>query len=505
MRRTRFSVAEVATAVVLIVAIALMLFVSHLTSQTLDASRRWDSALEQIAVDVSQSHVWLEESLSGDGSVDVPAQVFNKLAEAEALTAALLHGGPSDSGDTEPIHGADLRQSIRVLQEHLGALVAGANARVSSPLDQTPGSRPDQSFDTLFRLSLRDIDSASAIFRTQDRADRRSLDRLNLVILGLLVILFGALVLIVRRHVHTLRRLGRTHHAILDSAAEGIYGVDREGRIVFVNHAVERITGWRPGDLIGTMVDHELHRPPSDAAAHAPFGSPVLATLADGEPRTVTGEIAWRRDGTSFSIDYTVAPILDPAESAAATVVFTDVTERLAAEEQLRFLANHDPLTGLWNRRRFEEELEKRGDTTQRPGDEAALLLIDIDHFKYVNDSHGHRVGDVLIRDIAMKLQQRCRRNGDVVARLGGDELALLLSRADRAGAEQFASEVLAEIRGHAGETDGRVVRVTASIGIALLDGSPWTVDDAMTAADRGALRSQRCRAKPLRGAHPGR
>jgi diguanylate cyclase (GGDEF)-like protein len=101
-----------------------------------------------------------------------------------------------------------------------------------------------------------------------------------------------------------------------------------------------------------------------------------------------------------------------------------------------------------------------------------------------VNDSHGHRAGDILIKEIARKLQERCRRNGDIVARLGGDELALLLPKADRAAAERFAAEVLAEIRAHAGEAGDRVVRVTASIGIATFGESVWSADDAMTAAD---------------------
>jgi PAS domain S-box-containing protein len=162
-------------------------------------------------------------------------------------------------------------------------------------------------------------------------------------VLGLLVILFAALVLIVRRHVHALRRVGRTHRAILDSAAEGIYGVDREGRIVFVNQAVERITGWQPGDIIGRTAHEHLHRTSPDPPEQPSSQSAVLATLADRTPRTVTGELAWRRNGSSFPVDYTVAPVLDAGESAAATVVFTDAIERLAAEEQLRFLATMIP------------------------------------------------------------------------------------------------------------------------------------------------------------------
>jgi diguanylate cyclase (GGDEF)-like protein/PAS domain S-box-containing protein len=483
-RRRGFPAAEVATAIVLIAAIALVLFTWRLSSQTLERSRRWDSALEKISVHVGLSHVWLEEWLGGDRSVDLSPQVYEPIIEAQSLAGALEIGGPSEQGTIDPVHGTALRETVSALEDRLTSLRLAASARTSSPLDQAPGSPADQAYDALFRDALRQVDAAAALVKTHENDDRRFLSRLYLGVVGLLVVLFAALVLGVRRNVRTLRRVGRTHRVILDSAAEGIYGVDHGGRTVFANTAVERVTGWPANELLGKNAHDRLHRPPGEGGPPLAAPGAIEEAIADGTARTVTGDVAWRRDGSSFPVEFTVTPIAEPGEPVAATVVFADITERLAADEQLRFLANHDPLTGLWNRRRFEEELRKLSTETPRQSDRTAMLLIDIDHFKFVNDSHGHRAGDALISEIAHMLQRRCRRTGDIVARLGGDELALILPGADEKRAVVVAGELLAEIRGHVVGAGDRVIRVSASIGIAPLAGHEWTLDEAMTAAD---------------------
>lgn len=149
--------------------------------------------------------------------------------------------------------------------------------------------------------------------------------------------------------------------------------------------------------------------------------------------------------------------------------VVQNITERKRFEEQLRHLADHDALTGLFNRRRLDEELERKAADSQRYGRPAALLLIDLDDFKSVNDTLGHKAGDELLQRIAARLRKRVRAS-DVLARMGGDEFAVILSEADDQEARAVAEALRRTI--HNQRARGSDLRTTASIGIALHDGS---------------------------------
>ncbi|MCW3040734.1 MAG: hypothetical protein JWM31_2639 [Solirubrobacterales bacterium] len=173
-----------------------------------------------------------------------------------------------------------------------------------------------------------------------------------------------------------------------------------------------------------------------------------------------------------------------PPEEPLGIAVWHDVTERNAVYQRLQHLADHDPLTGLVNRRRFEQEVDRHLALCRRYGPRGAVLLIDIDHFKYVNDTLGHGAGDELIAQIADALRQRLRES-DVIARLGGDEFAVLLPQVDLAGATAVADSLVRGLRGHArGTADGRLRRVTASIGLALPGEEEISADELLTRAD---------------------
>ncbi|NAZ81202.1 EAL domain-containing protein [Kineococcus sp. R8] len=148
-----------------------------------------------------------------------------------------------------------------------------------------------------------------------------------------------------------------------------------------------------------------------------------------------------------------------------------DTTEQRRQELALRHLADHDPLTGTVNRRRFEEELEHLVALGERYGQTAALLVVDLDGFKHVNDTYGHQHGDELLRRVASVLRERVR-DTDLVARLGGDEFGVLCPQADAAGGATLADDLLRSLRESATVRVGqRVVRCTASIGVAAVGG----------------------------------
>ena len=145
-----------------------------------------------------------------------------------------------------------------------------------------------------------------------------------------------------------------------------------------------------------------------------------------------------------MTVDVSVAIVRDGAGEASHLLAqLLDITERKRHEGQLQHLVDHDPLTGMFNRRRFEHELEREQAQAHRSKSGGAVLAIDIDHFKYVNDSLGHSAGDDLIRRVGTIFRDRLRRS-DIVARLGGDEFAVILPATSRSDAIAVGESLLA-------------------------------------------------------------
>ena len=159
-------------------------------------------------------------------------------------------------------------------------------------------------------------------------------------------------------------------------------------------------------------------------------------------------------------------------------------------EERLRQLADHDAVTDLLNRRRFEDELVRQVGRCKRYGETACLMILDVDDFKGVNDAFGHRTGDAALQQVALILNGRLRET-DVVARIGGDEFAALLPGVTAQDARSLAEEVRAAIEALRVGSGGRHASVTASIGLKTLDRSTIDEDSAFVAADRAMYDSK--------------
>ena len=170
-----------------------------------------------------------------------------------------------------------------------------------------------------------------------------------------------------------------------------------------------------------------------------------------------------------------ISEIVEALETTAAALSERDAT--------LLQMANHDSLTGLFNRRRFVDELRKEIVGVMRHGHSSALLFVDLDQFKYINDACGHPAGDRLIRKVADELL-RSVRQGDVVARFGGDEFAILVRRASVVGARSSAQTILSNMRRLAHIEDGQVFHIHCSIGIAMIDGEHLHYDEVINKAD---------------------
>jgi diguanylate cyclase (GGDEF)-like protein/PAS domain S-box-containing protein len=278
-------------------------------------------------------------------------------------------------------------------------------------------------------------------------------------------------------------RLSRQNELILNSAAEGICGLDASGRISFANPAAARMLGWRVADLIGMAMHDVAHGADPSEAGHPDGDCPVHVSLSEGEPRTIDNDAFRRRNGTTFPVECTSTPIVEHGQLLGAVVTFNDITERKRFESQLQYLADHDALTGLFNRHRFEEELTRQLAHSAHYGGGGALLILDLDNFKYVNDAFGHHAGDELIRSIAGLLSGRLR-TADLISRLGGDEFGILLGGVDGSEARSVATSLVDLVRGHTSSVGDQALRITASIGVTLIDRPELTPEQLLVEAD---------------------
>ncbi len=248
-----------------------------------------------------------------------------------------------------------------------------------------------------------------------------------------------------------------------EDAAVGMALLDAEGRYLEVNDALARILGVAAADLAGQPLT-ALTRP-EDVDEERLQLDELLAGRAmrcSYEKRAVHAD----GHGLWVAVHATELGAGDGASRLFLAQIL-DVSDQRRFEEQLQHLADHDPLTGLENRRAFQRAVDAHLANVKRYGDEGALLILDLDHFKAVNDTLGHHAGDTLIVAVADLLRAHVRES-DRIARLGGDEFAVLLPKADEAQARAVADKLVAAVRDARCELGGRASMTTVSVGVAL-------------------------------------
>ncbi|MFQ5794924.1 MAG: EAL domain-containing protein [Candidatus Bipolaricaulia bacterium] len=262
---------------------------------------------------------------------------------------------------------------------------------------------------------------------------------------------------------------------LIDSSLVMIISVDQDRRIVEFNQAAQETFGYSKAELLGQPIDI-LYADPAE-------GSKVHETIR--RTGRFTGEIANKRKNGEIFPSLLAASVLRDASGEFLGVmgVSQDITERKRFEAQLVHLANRDPLTGLFNRRRFQEELERQFAQARRYRTQGALLFLDLDSFKDINDSLGHQAGDELLTSLAALLRERLRET-DILARLGGDEFAILLPHTEADQAQAVAEDLLETVRYHTVVIDEHPIGITTSIGIALFPDHNITVEELLTRAD---------------------
>jgi diguanylate cyclase (GGDEF)-like protein/PAS domain S-box-containing protein len=271
--------------------------------------------------------------------------------------------------------------------------------------------------------------------------------------------------------------------AVLDAATSLIIVAEPDGTLVRWNVACEQLCGYsaaelaRPRGLLDLVPREERF-----------IIEAALEALAAGESPVRT-EFHWRTRGGELRLIEWSNTTLTGADGAVTHVVGTgiDVTEtrewaaeRVAVEQRLRHIADHDGLTGLYNRRRFEQELDRHITHGRRYGMDGALLVIDLDRFKQVNDGHGHRAGDRVLAEVAKVLLERLRES-DILARFGGDEFAVLMPHGGAPEAAELANLMVNSVRREVSTPAGPL---DASVGYALFEDATASSDEVLSRAD---------------------
>jgi diguanylate cyclase (GGDEF)-like protein/PAS domain S-box-containing protein len=311
---------------------------------------------------------------------------------------------------------------------------------------------------------------------------RNSRKQHELLLVGLLAAAALALVLLNHRGEASQRRSEARFRSLVQNTSDIITVTDRDGRILYDSPAVEHVLGFSPQERIGTLVSEYVH------PDRTPWVEEMAATLqASGEP-VVRGELPIRRhDGGYCWLEVTATNMLHDPGVGGIVINQRDVSERVALHRQLSHQAYHDALTGLPNRTLFNERLDGAlagADDERR----MAVLFVDLDRFKMINDNLGHHGGDLLLVEVARRLS-RVMRKEDTLARISGDEFSILLVDADEEQATRVAERLLEELR-LPFAIQGHDVVVGASVGIALSEAGQQP-EDLLRHADLAMYRAK--------------
>jgi diguanylate cyclase (GGDEF)-like protein/PAS domain S-box-containing protein len=284
-------------------------------------------------------------------------------------------------------------------------------------------------------------------------------------------------------HEEALFREKESAQITLQSIGDGVVTTDARGRVEYINPVAEELTGWKLADATGREVE-EIFRGFHEETCE-PLDNPVLSSIRRQRPvKSVRPSLLIRRDGNEIYIESTASPIRDDRGNVTGGVlVFHDVSESRELNRRLSYHASHDALTGLVNRREFESRLERALKGARAREAPYALLYIDLDQFKFINDSCGHGAGDTLLSQLGALLKSKVRWR-DTLARLGGDEFGVILEACTPEEAVRTAEMLRDAIREHRFTWDERTFRLGASVGVVSVGTDNETVVGLLTAAD---------------------
>ena len=268
------------------------------------------------------------------------------------------------------------------------------------------------------------------------------------------------------------------YREIVERTSDSVYRLDLEGRIHYINPSGSSLLGREPEELVGRSFVEFV-----EDASRVQFEEYLRRVGACGKDSVTfdlplvqpSGEVRW--------VELNLGPSCQASKVVGFHAISRDVSRRRELEEELSALANFDSVTGLFNRHRFERELESELVRLGNSQGRSVLFLLDIDQFKDVNDSYGHAAGDTLLRKLGETLQGQLRQS-DFLARLGGDEFAVLVRDTSGGVGTQAAKRLVEAVHAQPFSVGDSLIRVSISLGLALLPGQGDTVAEALLHAD---------------------
>lgn len=274
-----------------------------------------------------------------------------------------------------------------------------------------------------------------------------------------------------------------TLRVTLQSIGDAVITTDPKGRVTWLNPVAERMTGWLTSEAKGKPLPQVFNI--ISEVTRKSVESPVSECLKHGKVLGLANHtILISRDGTEYGIEDSASPIrADNGAIIGAVLVFHDVTEQRRLSNEMSYRATHDQLTGLVNRAEFEARMTQILNRSKADGSAHALMFIDLDQFKLVNDACGHSAGDILLQQVS-KMLSEVVRSRDTLARLGGDEFAVILEQCSTEQAQRVAQSICDRMDEYRFIHDGKRFRIGTSIGLSILDGRWPSIANVIQAAD---------------------
>ncbi|MEN8108082.1 MAG: EAL domain-containing protein [Pseudomonadota bacterium] len=276
-----------------------------------------------------------------------------------------------------------------------------------------------------------------------------------------------------------LRDAESRYRDLVETAHDLVWTLDSDGRFTYLNRASITIYGYSANEMLQRQI-HEFRSP-----GHAPIDEQNINELLEGKQAQAHFEtVHVDVDGKPHFLSFSAKTHTDSTGKVIQiSGTARDITEQKAFQHQLSYHAEHDSLTGLFNRNYFQQELERTVARVARNGSSCALFFIDLDQFKYINDTRGHAAGDRLIVDVATLLSSHVR-DGDLLARFGGDEFTLLLYNIDQRDVMGVAENFRALCDDYKFVDTDKIFNIACSIGVTMIDQSVTSAEDALSHAD---------------------
>lgn len=490
MKKERFY-PLLALVVIFMVSFTLMVSIHTSWSESMNKYLPLDREVKSLKSDLSEAHLWLEEVISGDPYIDIEEDILvplnHKTFHAYLSVAEEIFLNKEDEHYLKHIY---------LIDEKVERFKTIALKRLEHHSTHSIGSDLDQKFDKEFIEIIDLINSVSLEINEQisREIEQRNYD-FSIVIsifLFINILLFVVLFRSVMRQYEYEKSLKEEKERALvtiESIGDAVITTDVEGNVTYFNRIARKLTELSNKDVIGKPIDKILNV--SNAKTGERKSTPIHDVIHNGVTKFISnGTKLTSASGKVYIISDSAAPVKDENGNVFGTVlVFQDDTSRHEMQSKLEYRANYDSLTKLPNRSLFLDRLEQGIKVAKRSESKMALLFVDLDHFKEINDSLGHGVGDLVLKQVSIRLAQEIRAT-DTISRIGGDEFTIILNAIDIELLVGIVTKLFVAMEAPFDILKHRM-HVTISIGITICPDDSSNVDVLLKNADSAMYKAK--------------